>query len=155
MAAPRGRPGLHRTFVLLAIDDAAAASRRLGLSRKWPAVLGVTFDRVGCYGVSHFIKRVAMMQSDRTEARHRPDESLKNRADDILGNLWTTDANGAVARLSDPERREYFMRLYAELQAEPSACVRPVKGLILTNRRLSQKRAPPIPRRASPAPRRP
>lgn len=41
--------------------------------------------------------------------RHRPDECLKSRADDITGNLWTTDASGAVVRLSDPESREYFM----------------------------------------------
>jgi hypothetical protein len=50
--------------------------------------------------------------------RHVPDDRLNSRANDIEGNFWTTDASGTVIRLSEPPRREFFMKLYAELHEE-------------------------------------
>jgi hypothetical protein len=50
--------------------------------------------------------------------RHVHGEGLTRRANDIGGNLWSTDASGMVVQLSEPARRELFMRLYAELEEE-------------------------------------
>jgi hypothetical protein len=50
--------------------------------------------------------------------RHVHNNQLTGRANDIEGNLWTTDANGAATRSGESSRREFFMRLYAELQEE-------------------------------------
>jgi len=86
--------------------------------------------------------------------RHVSDRGLNSRANDIAGNLWTTDASGTIIRLSEAPRREFFMRLYAELQEElrfrsHGQAIDLDEGAILA------KRAPPTPRRGSQAPRRP
>ena len=65
-----------------------------------------------------YLGTCAMTYANTRYLRHVHDDRLNSRADDIMGNLWTTDANGTVTQLSDPPRREFFMRLYAELQEE-------------------------------------
>jgi hypothetical protein len=65
-----------------------------------------------------YLAACAVTYEKRRDLRHVHDDRLNSRADDIIGNLWTTDACGTVTQLSEPTRREFFMRLYAELQEE-------------------------------------
>ena len=65
-----------------------------------------------------YLAACAVTYANTRYLRNVHNDRLNSRADDITGNLWTTDASGAVTQLGEPSRREFFMRLYAELQEE-------------------------------------
>jgi hypothetical protein len=65
-----------------------------------------------------YLEACATAYSQVRYLRHVHDDLLNNRADDIAGNFWTTDAAGAVAKLTDAVRCEFFYRLHIELEEE-------------------------------------
>jgi hypothetical protein len=78
------------------------------------------YDRIQAFlnDPKSYLAVCAMAYANTRYLRHVPDNRLNSRANDILGNLWTTDASGTVTNLSEPPRREFFLRLYTELQEE-------------------------------------
>jgi len=52
--------------------------------------------------------------------RNANDTSLDIRRTDIYANMWTTDIDGSVQRISDPARRKFFLTKLIELEVENS-----------------------------------
>lgn len=67
-----------------------------------------------------YLRSQAREYSMHRDLRNANDTSLDIRRTDIYANMWTTDIDGSVQRISDPARRKFFLTKLIELEVENS-----------------------------------
>ncbi|MGE0822726.1 MAG: hypothetical protein AB7G75_10395 [Candidatus Binatia bacterium] len=65
-----------------------------------------------------YMRRREREYSERRYLRNAHKKALATRRIDIYANMWTTDINGSVRRISDPARRAFFLTKLIELEVE-------------------------------------